>query len=380
MTTKTPKVSFLALCFNHAPYLAQCLDSIEAQAWPNAELVILDNASSDGSAELIQAWAERSSMKPKLLLQQELRGVCANINTLISHATGDYLAWIATDDYWLPQKTATQVAVMEGLGPEVAVTYADALQIDADGKELKQASFIKAHREFPTLPSGDILQELLRGPFIPAMSSMVRRSALEAIGPFDESLIYEDYDSWLRIAEHRQFHADPTPLCAYRVLDTSMIRTVAAQDRPEKVLSDARIMAKVTRMERLDQTTLKNTKRRVLKLAIRLVGMPGDWRSDLLHLQDVTGLRSLFLLAAAHRNSGQVAEDRCHSLLAAAAEAGYLASEEVRSLPKPVASKIQGAKISPSALKLETPESWEKVYPSLLEVTDLASARSSSSD
>lgn len=336
-----PKVSFLALCYNHAPYVLECLDSIEAQAWQNAELVILDNASADDSANLIRHWAKSSALDPKLLLQSEPRGICANLNTLIENATGDLLAWIATDDYWMPEKTRVQVAAFERLGPEVAVTYADALQIDSAGEPIEPASFIQSHRQFGVLPSGDILLELLRGPFIPGMSTMIRRAAMDAIGPFDEALIYEDYDAWLRLAEHWEFHADPTPQCAYRILDSSMIRTVAAQDRPEKVLSDARIMAKVSSFQRLDEVTRKNTRRRVIKLAAQLIQHPGDWERGLLEIQRIAQLESLHVLAAAHRDRGQIIEEESQRLLAAAARDGLLPPDEVSALPKSVASQLR---------------------------------------
>ena len=360
-----PKVSFMALCFNHAPYVLECLASIEAQAWPNAELVILDNASTDGSADLIRQWAADSTLEPKLLLQSEPLGICANINTLIEHAAGDYLAWLATDDYWLPEKTATQVAALERLGPEFAVAYADALRVDPAGEPLDPASFIRSHREFETPPSGDILLDLLRGPFIPGMSTMVRSSALGAMGPFDESLIYEDYDAWLRLAEKWQFHADPNPNCAYRILASSMIRTVAAEDKPEKILSDARIMAKVTNMQRLDETTRKNSKRRVLKLTIRLLDHPGDWHGGLLELQQVTGLQALFLLAAAHRDRGQLPSDVSHRLLASAADRGFLPAGELKSFPKPASKLLQATKGPRFSNVPSDPDRWVEIYQEL---------------
>jgi glycosyltransferase involved in cell wall biosynthesis len=327
-------VSFLALCYNHAPHLVECLHSIEAQQWPGAELVILDNASTDGSPDLIRRWAAGSSLAPRLLLQSEPRGICANVNEMLRHVRGEYVALIATDDYWFPHKTARQVAVLERLGPQVAVAYADAVRIDPSGHPLDQASFIQGHREMDSLPAGDILHELLRGPFIPAMSTLVRRSALEAIGGYDESLVYEDYDAWLRLAEHWHFHADPEPLSAYRVLPTSMIRTVAAQDRPEKILSDARIMAKAAVMARLPEKTRVNLRRRLAGLGLQLLAMPGPRHPELLELHDRTGLRIFQLLAAVHRHVGPMAAARGERLLAAAVHHGWLPAAEWAALPK----------------------------------------------
>jgi GT2 family glycosyltransferase/RimJ/RimL family protein N-acetyltransferase len=286
----TPKVSFLVLCHQHAPFLKECLSGLEAQQWPNAEVIVLDNASNDGSAEILKEWAEQTPLEVTLLLEETRRGVCANANRLLSFATGEYIALIAGDDYWLPQKTRMQVNALSQPGQDAWLVYADALRIDADGKTLEPASFINAHRTFETLPSGDVFDELLRGPFIPAMSTLVRRKAFEEIGEYDETLIYEDYDCWLRMAARGKFLAMAEPVCAYRILTSSMIHTVAAQDRPDKILSDARIMAKVSAFPRMTTKARENTLRRVSRLTGQLLQHPGSWKSGLRELHEKTGL------------------------------------------------------------------------------------------
>jgi glycosyltransferase involved in cell wall biosynthesis len=363
-----PKVTFLALCFNHAPYILECLRSIEAQNYRNSELIILDNNSADGSQEILQDWAASSGGSVKLLLEKERRGICANINRMLAHSTGDYVALISTDDYWLPEKISRQVEALERHGETFVVSYSDALCVGADGSVLDPSSFIQRHRQTESLPSGDVLHELIRGPFIPAMSTLVRRSALLAMGPYDESLIYEDYDAWLRLAEHWHFHADPEPLCAYRILNSSMIRTVAAQDKPEKLLSDAFIMAKVAAMPRLDEKTRINTKRRIINLAIQLLSLPnGDWSKAIGDLQSSTHLTTLSLLGAARAHRQDVSTDDFHGLLVRAATLGFLPTEELVNLPKPVTNLLpKGKRLAPARFH-PFPEghdtsAWEQIY------------------
>ncbi|MFN0126103.1 MAG: glycosyltransferase [Verrucomicrobiales bacterium] len=331
-TATVPRVSYLALCFNHARWLDQCLGSIEAQRWPNAELIILDNASSDGSADLIRARAAVMDLPVTLLAESERRGICANANRLLAQASGDYVALVSTDDWWFPEKTRRQVEALERLGRDWAVAYADAICVDEQG-ERHPAPFIASHRPFDSLPSGDILTELVRGPFIPAMSTLVRREALVAAGGYDESLVYEDYDMWLRLAVNGRFHADPDPLCAYRIVASSMIRTVAAQDRPEKILSDARIMAKAAAIARLPAKMRRNSLRRVVTLAAKLIGQPGIWTPAVGELKNSTGLQSLALLEAAAR-AGGLDEAAVLGLLSAAASRGILPPNERDILPK----------------------------------------------
>ena len=328
-----PLVSFLALCHRHAPYVRQCLDSIEAQQWPNAEVIILDNASDDGSVEIIQAWAAQTKLPVQLMLETQRRGICANANLLMSGARGEFVAVMATDDYWLPGKTARQVADLQRLGSKYGVAYSDALQVDASGTPLPNPSFISSHRDFPALPSGDILDELVRGPFIPAMSTMIRRQALFEMGTYDENLVYEDYDAWLRIATNWHFHAEPEPLCAYRVLQTSAIQTIAAQTQPQKLLSDAIIMAKTARIDRIATKVRINTLRRVARLAIELVAHEGQWGDVLRELHAQTGLTMLSLLACAQEARGVLTEEQSHQFLGLAIHHGILTATSIPFLP-----------------------------------------------
>ena len=271
-----------------------------------------------------------------LLAETERRGICANVNRLLDRATGDYVALVSTDDWWFPEKTRRQVETLERLGPDWAVAYADAVCIDEQGVRQPEP-FIGSHRAFDALPSGDVLAELVRGPFIPAMSTLVRRQALAGVGGYDETLVYEDYDMWMRLAVNWRFHADPDPVCAYRIVGTSMIRTVAAQDRPEKILSDARIMAKAAAIERLPDKARRNSLRRVVTLAAKLMGQAGDWAPALGELRSVTGLQTLALLEAAARKGG-FDETAALRLLAAAVARGMLPPSERDLLPKGLAA------------------------------------------
>lgn len=363
-----PKVSFLALCFNHAPYLKQCLDSIAAQQWPHAELIILDNASADASADTIRSWAQASPLPTTLLLETERRGICANVNNMLAHATGDFVALISTDDYWFPSKTARQVASLSSLGEDWSVAYSDATCIDAAGTPL-HTPFIQSHRSFDQLPAGDILAELLRGPFIPAMSTLIRRSALVNAGGYDESLVYEDYDMWIRLATGGKFHADKDSLCAYRILDSSLIRTSAAQDKPAKILSDLRIMAKACRIPRLSETSRKNVARRTLTLAIHLASIEGNWSSQILAALDLCLLDTLTPIAAAATLFPPPSASSIETALARALAAGWLNPSQLHTLPRSITQ--QSTTVAPEPFSLTAPApwdfaSWQRILPALL--------------
>ena len=101
---------------------------------------------------------------------------------------------------------------MKILPEDVAFVYGDADIMTEEGRSLS-GGFIALHRRFDTLPSGDIFVELVRGNWIPADATLIRRSCLEAVGGYNDTMRHEDYDLWLRLA------------LRYRVAMTSAINT-----------------------------------------------------------------------------------------------------------------------------------------------------------
>jgi hypothetical protein len=95
------------------------------------------------------------------------------------------------------------------------------------------------------MPEGKLFELLLQGNFIPAMSTMVRRECYERVGLYDEQLTYEDFDMWLRISQHYDFVFSPVISAKYRVLPTSMSRTIHAAGQWPLLKSDFRIFEKI---------------------------------------------------------------------------------------------------------------------------------------
>ena len=313
-----PLVTLCVICYNHANYVRECLDSAVAQTWPQLEILVLDNGSSDASSQIISEWAATCRHPVRLFLETEVRGVCANLNPMLEAVSGEFVAFISADDFWFPDKTRRQVELLLERGPNYGVAYADAARVDGSGNRLQPESFIGAHREFATLPEGDVLQELLRAPFIPAMSTLIRREALQQMGAFDEMLVYEDYDALLRLAQHWLFAVDPEPLSGYRVLESSMIHTVAAQHQPAKLLSDARIMAKAAGNPNLDEKAVRNLHRRVVRLATEAAALTSGNAAIIRSLHELVPLPALRVLAAWQDQGGKISLEELQQKLKAA--------------------------------------------------------------
>jgi hypothetical protein len=103
----------------------------------------------------------------------------------------------------------------------VGVVYCDAARMDGDGKPLPR-TFIEHVGTVGDPPEGDLYETLLARNFLPAGSTLVRRECYEAVGPFDESLAYEDWDMWLRIARRYRFAFSPRIGVRYRVHPSSL--------------------------------------------------------------------------------------------------------------------------------------------------------------
>jgi hypothetical protein len=216
-----PKVSVLVTTYNHAPFVRECLDSLTAQSFRDLEIIITDDASSDGTPDLIQAWLDETHSPARFLRNPVNRGICANRNTAISLAGGEFLCSLSGDDAYEPERIARQVECFAGRAPDVAVVYSDMRMIDARGRDLN-ISFLDYRLGKEPAPENSVFDRLLRDCFVPAPAAMIRRTCLDAVGPYDETLFYEDYDMWLRLSARFRFCFLPGCLLRYRILPTSM--------------------------------------------------------------------------------------------------------------------------------------------------------------
>lgn len=235
MTTR-PSVTVIALCFNHGRFLHECLNSIAAQTFNEFQLIVTDDCSRDNSADLIQAWLSTHRPEAIFIRHTVNAGLCKTLNEALSHASGEFISMIATDDAWEPDKIQKQLTLMRSHTANVAVVYSDASRMDEASLRL-ETNFIEAHTPTCTRPSGQVFAELANQNFIPAMTTLIRRQAIVDIGGYDERLTYEDYDMWLRLAASYDFVFCPAVLARYRIVATSLVRTVFFQPNAHHYLT-----------------------------------------------------------------------------------------------------------------------------------------------
>jgi glycosyltransferase involved in cell wall biosynthesis len=202
-----PTVTVVVPLYQARDYVAAALDSILAQTFGDLEVVVVDDGSTDGGGEIVHEYAARDARVR--YLRRENAGPAAARNTGIAAARAAVIAFLDSDDLWLPEKLARQLPLLR----ENTLVHSEALVL-RDGGAVGEG---RLGARFDPEHAFDYL--LRHTPTAPLLTTVVRRDLLLAHGCFDESLIGpEDYDLWLRLAAAGvRFEHLPEPLAAYRV-------------------------------------------------------------------------------------------------------------------------------------------------------------------
>jgi glycosyltransferase involved in cell wall biosynthesis len=229
-----PKVSIIVPAYNVRNYIEDALISLQRQSLQNFEALVVDDGSTDATAEVVRQFTQRD---PRFkLLQKSNGGLSSARNYGMRHASADYIALLDADDCYEPQKLETHVSVLDQ-APQVGVVYSITKTIRDDG-----------HPTFLRLSGkpiyADPLHALLCKNFVGHGSNAVfRRCLIQEVGDFDETLrSSEDVDFWIRIATLGtwQFHRVPLPLACYRVRPSGLSFNVAQMQKyNEQVLQSA---------------------------------------------------------------------------------------------------------------------------------------------
>ncbi|MFV0422307.1 glycosyltransferase family 2 protein [Oleidesulfovibrio sp.] len=188
-----PAVSVIIPAYNAALFINKAIDSVLRQTFTDYELIVVDDGSVDGTAEVIQAYGSKVRY-----VHQKNGGVSSARNKGIHHAKAPFIAFLDADDYWHAQKLEKQYAFMTR-NPHFALSYTD-MEHHAEGKVI-YPSYLHSGR-YSHLGSGRLYRNLMYETFIFVPTVMVKTECFNTVGLFDESLSNaEDKDMWLRIAD-----------------------------------------------------------------------------------------------------------------------------------------------------------------------------------
>jgi glycosyltransferase involved in cell wall biosynthesis len=187
----SPAVSVVIAAYNHAPFIGALLESVLAQSFRDFEVVVVDDGSTDATAEIAKA-AGAADARLRVVVQEN-RGVVEARNRGMALACGEFVTVVDSDDLLPPERLGWQVEALR-VNPEAVLVYGNAAVIDAESRRLG------AHFDDYPPVEGDFSAELWANYcFVPAISVMFRREAFERSGPFRGPGPITDYLKWIEL-------------------------------------------------------------------------------------------------------------------------------------------------------------------------------------
>jgi glycosyltransferase involved in cell wall biosynthesis len=201
--------------FNQAKFLERTILSVLNQDYPRVEYIIVDGGSTDGSRAIMEKYAPRIAW----WVSEPDAGQTDAINRGFAHAHGDILAWLNSDDTWLPGTVSSAVDAFSS-DPELGLVYGAANYVGADDRIIGQ--FPAAQTNYRRLRQGYV--------HIPQQAAFFRADMWRQVGPLDPSIYFAmDFDLWLRIAQRAPVQFIPETWANFRLHDEA--KTIATDER-----------------------------------------------------------------------------------------------------------------------------------------------------
>ncbi len=256
-------ISVVIPAYNSQDYIADSIKSVFNQTWKPKEIIVVDDGSTDKTADVVNSLDPPDGLKI-VLLRQENSGPSAARNRGLKAANGNWIAFLDSDDIWKPEKLAAQVSCLSD-NPESGLIFGD-MELLRPGKDMIASAFQKfgfpdgcQNREWK-----NAFERLLERNPIPTSSVLVRKKAIQLAGYFDEQLWHgEDYDLWLRLALSVKITCIPDVVLTKRLLGNNL-----SEDEAKFFYSKFYILKKIIRQydlslscrERIKQIFLAESK------------------------------------------------------------------------------------------------------------------------
>ena len=209
----TPLVSVIIPTYNRCDLLKDAVESVLKQTFEGFELIIVDDGSTDATSSMLAAYVGDSRVR---YVHQEHAGTSAGAarNKGLAAATGRYLAFLDSDDLWLPEKIERQVAAMQA-NPGIGVVYCAyfAQEVDSKRSVISEIVVRRPPQQHRTLYEDLLYRNVISGS---ASSVLIRAECFSRAGPFKEHLPASDIDMWRRLALQEEFLYLNEPLVRIR--------------------------------------------------------------------------------------------------------------------------------------------------------------------
>lgn len=214
-----PLVSIRVPAYNHENYIEDLLNSILLDTYPNKELVIIDDGSTDRTASIIEHWIENKKFTFVVKYKsRDNKGLTATINELLEMSEGEYIVGIASDDVLIDGGIAKRVNYLMN-HPEKDAVFCDCTVINEKGEILFRSGLSELYsaRKENLLTNKGMKKELILNWSVPGPVLMVRKSIYNDIGLYDENLIVEDWDLYLRMSAQNKLGFLNIIVAKYRI-------------------------------------------------------------------------------------------------------------------------------------------------------------------
>lgn len=242
---RIPRVTVICLCYNQSRFVQEAIASVLTQTWPNIQLIVVDDASEDHSASVIQRCVSRHP-GIKFLRLEKNSGNCKAFNEALRFAEGEYVIDLAADDVLMSDRVRKGVEELTTAGDAFGVNFTDAEWIAEDGRFLHRHSDRFPHT---SVPQGNIYVDLIGRFFICSPTMMFRRKVIDALHGYDENLAYEDFDFWIRSSRMFSYRYTPEVLVKKRVVTNSMSQRQFARRSPQ-LATTLRVCEKIMSLNR----------------------------------------------------------------------------------------------------------------------------------
>ncbi len=201
------RVSAIITTFNRAHFLEKAIQSVLAQTFTDFELIVLDNSSSDDTAEVVAGFKD-----PRIVyVKHPPLGISGARNLGVKTARGEFVGFLDDDDEWLPNKLELQVKKFDASPSSVALVYGGFERVTSEGE---------IYSTFTPRLRGNVLERYVCGhdPLTGSASNpLIRKSAFDVVGRYDENIrTSEDWECYIRLARKFEFEFVPEPLLQIR--------------------------------------------------------------------------------------------------------------------------------------------------------------------
>lgn len=287
-------ISVVIPAFNEEKYICDALDSIKAQTKEVAEIIVVNDGSTDSTAQKVKLWSKANAQVVLNYIEIDNSGLAAARNKGIEAAKSEWIALLDGDDIWLPEHISTLSSTLEKF-PSVRFVFADAIRFGENfDPSNSESNYLKSEKIAPhiieekdesALLGKSFQAELTKGSFIPCCSTLINKSCINACGNFDETRTYgEDRECWLRILSINSAAVCRLPVSRVRYHEANKSSSNAIRKNTERVLLAEELLANQDKYK-LEKFAIKELKNHLNEL-----------RTALIYSASLSGINQMFSL------------------------------------------------------------------------------------